>query len=125
MSLDDYLAGRPDRCACGLHVPTQGCACAALAAKARGQATATTANPYGFARVGAVIRQLAATGQPFDANTARPLHGETGPIVGAAFTAAKAAGLIEQVGDTTSTSTSTHGHRVYRWRGTTTGRTAA
>lgn len=93
------------------------CPCPGLAAKAAGQAQATAAHPDERAAVDAAIRQLAATGRPFSANDARALHGVKGGVVGAAFTAAKNAGLIRACGDETSTDAGTHGHRIYRWIG--------
>ena len=121
MTLDAYLATRADRCpGCGHHVPTQGCACAPVAPtvlRDRAQAAASAAHPDERAAVDAAIRQLAATGRPFSANDARTLHGVRGGVVGAAFTAARKAGLIAPCGDETSSDPGTHGHRVYQWRG--------
>lgn len=112
------LETRPGRCSgCGFHVATQGCSCAGLAAKAKGQAIATAARPDDRAKVEAAIRQLAAAGRPFSANDARAIHGVTGGIVGATFTALNKAGVIEPAGDVDSTGKSAHGHRIYKWRG--------
>lgn len=117
--LDTYLATREDRCPdCGFHVATQGCACAGNAAKAQGQAIATNARLDDAGRVDAAIRLLAATGREFSSNEARGLHGVTGPVVGARFTAARKAGLIRSVGFTESTAESTHAHPVRLWVGT-------
>lgn len=69
------------------------------------------------ARVAAAIRQLAATGQPFSANTARAIHGVRGGVVGATFNALKAEGVIVPVGAETSTSRETHGKQVALWIG--------
>lgn len=119
MSLDAYLAGRAGRCrSCGFHVATQGCACAGRAAKAQGQAIATAARLDDAGRVDAAIRLLAATGREFSSNEARGLHGVSGPVVGARFTAARKAGLIRSVGFTTSTDPGTHAHPVRTWVGT-------
>ena len=116
MSLDAYLSGRPDRCpGCGHHVATQGCACAGLTEKARGQAIATAAHLDDASRVDAAIRLLAATGREFSSNEARGLHGVTGPVVGARFTAARKAGVIRATGFTTSTDPGTHAHPVRTW----------
>ena len=117
-SLDAWLKSRSDRCpGCGFHVKSQGCACAGLAAKAKGQDIAANAHPDERSRVEAAIRQLAATGMPFSANDARAIHGVKGGVVGAAFTALRKEGVIKPIGDETSTDPGTHGHRVYRWQG--------
>lgn len=119
MTLDAYLATRSDRCpGCGHHVAMQGCACAGIAAKAKGQAATTAAHMDDAGRVDAAIRLLAATGREFSSNEARGIHGVTGPVVGARFTAARKAGLIRAVGFTTSTEKSTHAHPVRTWIGT-------
>lgn len=118
MSLDDYLRARMDRCSgCGRHPDAQGCICAGLRAKWEGQAIATAAHSNEAARVDAAIRQLAATGREFSSNDARGLHGVTGGVVGARFTAARKAGLIRAVGFTTSTDPGTHAHPVRTWIG--------
>lgn len=119
MTLDAYLATRPDRCAgCQHHVATQGCSCVGRAEKERGQAIATSASLDDAGRVDAAIRLLAATGREFSSNEARGLHGVTGPVVGARFTAARKAGLIRSVGFIESTAESTHAHPVRLWVGT-------
>lgn len=125
MTLDDYLRAQPGRCAsCGVHIATQphlhkgGCLPTGQRLRDQGMAAAAEARPDDRARVDAAIRTLAATGKPFSANDARDLHGVTGGVVGAAFTAARKAGLIRAVGDEGSNSESTHGHRIYRWVGT-------
>ncbi len=82
-----------------------------------GQATASDARPDDRAKVDAAIRQLAALGREFSANDCRALHGVTGPVVGAAFTAARKAGLIRAVGFTTSDEAKTHAHPVRVWTG--------
>ena len=89
---------------------------AAIAARDQGQAVASEAHPDERARVDAAIRQLAATGQPFSANDARAIHGVKGGVVGAAFTAARKAELIERVGREPSDSAATHGHEIGRWQ---------
>lgn len=116
MSLDAYLARRADRCpGCGFHVATQGCACAGLAEKAAGQARVAAARTDDAAKVDAAIRHLAATGREFSSNEARGLHGVSGPVVGARFTAARKAGLIRATGFVTSTDPGTHAHPVRTW----------
>lgn len=82
-----------------------------------GQSAAFDARPDDRAKVDAAIRQLAALGQPFSANDAREIHGVKGPVVGAAFTAARKAGLIRAVGFTTSDEAKTHAHPVRVWTG--------
>lgn len=115
-TLDQWLKSRSDRCdGCGYHVASQGCACAGLAAKDRGQAVASAAHPDDRSRVEAAIRQLAATGKPFSANDARALHGVKGGVVGSAFTALHKAGVIRHVGSEPSTSEATHGHPIGKW----------
>ena len=118
MSLESWSRNRADRCSgCGFHVATQGCACAALAAREKGQEIASAAHPDERSRVESAIRNLAATGRPFSANDARKLHGVKGGVVGAAFTALRKEGVIKAVGDETSTDRGTHGHRIYQWVG--------
>lgn len=120
-TIRDHLATLPGRCAHGFDVKTQHpflCACPGLAAKAKGQAIATAAHPSDRAKVEAAVRKLAATGQPFSANDARALHNVRGGVVGATFTALKNEGVIRACGDETSTSETTHGHRLFQWVGT-------
>ncbi len=108
----------PNRCpSCGFDRVHQGCTCVGLALKSAGQSIASAAHPDERARVDAAIRQLAATGRPFSANDCRALHGVKGGVVGAAFTAARKAGLIRACGDDLSSSEATHGHRIYKWVG--------
>jgi hypothetical protein len=115
--LDAWLAAQEDRCpGCGFH-ETQGCACEGNRLKFKGQAIAAAAHPDERAAVDAAIRQLAARGRPFSSNDARPLHNVTGPVVGAAFSAAAKAGLIVRVGYEPSTDPGTHAHPVATWRG--------
>lgn len=97
----------------------------AIRLKHRGQALASAAHPDDRAKVDAAIRQLAATGREFSSNEARGLHGVAGPVVGAAFTAARKAGLIRAVGFTTSTDPGTHAHHVRLWLGVNANRSAA
>lgn len=118
VGLDAYLASLPNRCPHGWHVRTQGCADCGVALKFAGQQLTSAANPDDRARVDAAIRAAAATGRPFSANSIRPQHGVVGPVVGAAFTAARKAGLIEAAGDEISSGKSAHGHRIFQWRGT-------
>lgn len=112
------LAEHEDRCYWGFHVVQhpQLCSCEGLAAKAQGQSLATAAHPTEAAAVDAAIRRLAATGRPFSANDARVIHGVTGGVVGARFTAARKAGLIVHVGYEQSSKASTHAHPVAIWR---------
>ncbi len=116
--LTTSLAAMRGRCVHGWHVETQGCVDCGVALKFAGQSLATAAHPNDRAKVDAAIRQLAATRRPFSANDARRIHGVTGGVVGAAFTAAHKSGLIAPVGDETSTDKGTHGHRIYQWIGT-------
>ena len=90
---------------------------AAIALRDQGQQQASDARPDDRARVDAAIRAAAATGLPFSANSIRSQHGVKGPVVGAAFTAARKAGLIERIGREASTDPGTHGHEVGTWRG--------
>jgi hypothetical protein len=114
--LDAWLRSQPSRCdGCGMHVQTMGCSCAGLAAKAKGQAIVSAAHPDDRSKVEAAIRTLAATGKPFSSNDCRPLHGVSGPVVGAAFTAAAKAGLIRRIGYVASTEPGTHAHPVAEW----------
>src|SRR5690606_6302550 len=112
------LAHLPGRCPHGWHLATQGCTSCGEAGKAHGQAVASAARPDDRARVDAAIRRLAATGREFSSNEARAIHGVSGPVVGAAFTAARKAGLIRAVGYTPSTEPGTHAHPVRVWVGT-------
>lgn len=107
----------PGRCAHGYHLATQGCLDCGTRAKDAGQARTSAAHPDERAAVDAAIRQLAATGRPFSSNDARPLHNVSGPVVGAAFTAAAKAGLIKRIGYEPSTDPGTHGHPVAIWTG--------
>lgn len=91
---------------------------AAIKLKRRGQAIASAAHPDERARVDAAIRAAAATGLPFSANSIRSQHGVVGGVVGAAFTAARKAGLIQRIGREPSSSVSTHGHEIGQWLGT-------
>lgn len=118
MTLRDYLATKADRCpSCHFHIPTQGCACEGNRLKFRGMAVTSAAHPEDRAKVDAAIRTLAARGKPFSSNDARPLHGVTGPVVGAAFQAAARTGLIRRTGYEPSTEPGTHGHPVATWLG--------
>jgi hypothetical protein len=117
MSLQTWLSAQADRCAHGYHRTLQGCVDCGTAAKDRGQAIATAAHPSERAKVDAAIRTLAATGREFSSNNARPLHGVSGPVVGAAFTAAAKSGLIRRVGYEASTDPRTHAHPVATWIG--------
>ena len=107
----------PGRCVHGYHLKLQGCLDCGARGKASGQARTSAAHPSERAAVDAAIRQLAATGRPFSSNDARPLHNVSGPVVGAAFTAAAKAGLIKRTGYEPSTDPGTHGHPVATWIG--------
>jgi hypothetical protein len=118
----DVLSGLTTCCECArraLHAMRKGTRAVhkAFTLRDQGQAQATDAHPDERAKVEAAIRQLAATGQPFSANTCRDLHGVNGGIVGATFTAMRKAGLIERIGREPSTSAATHGHEIGQWRG--------
>jgi len=114
--LGTFLRSRSNRCSgCGYHVETQGCACEGQRLKVAGQSIASAAHPDERAKVDAAIRQLAATGRPFSANDARQIHGVVGGVVGAAFTAARKAGLIRRIGREPSSAKSTHGHEISQW----------
>lgn len=114
--LRTFLATLPGRCAHGMH-ELQGCTDCGVALKFKGQSITTAAHPADRAKVEAAIRQLAASGRPFSSNDARPLHNVTGPVVGAAFSAAAKAGLIKRVGYVSSTEPGTHAHPVAEWIG--------
>ena len=117
-TLDQWLKSRSDRCdGCGYHVASQGCACAGLTAKDRGQAVASAAHPDDRSRVEAAIRQLAATGEPFSSNDCRAIHGVRGGVVGAAFSALAKEGVIRKLGYEASTDPGTHAHPVATWQG--------
>lgn len=107
----------PTRCAHGFHVPSQGCTDCGVAHKFAGQSRATDAHPDDRAKVEAAVRELAATGRPFSANTARAIHGVKGGVVGATFTALHKEGVIRPCGDETSSEPGTHGHRLFQWIG--------
>lgn len=115
--LRDYLATRADRCPHGWNLDLQGCMDCGLSQKFAGQSATTAAHPTDRAAVEAAIRKLAATGEPFSANSARPLHGVTGPVVGATFTALAKAGVIRRIGYVASTDPGTHAHPVAEWVG--------
>lgn len=94
---------------------------AALAdrAKGAGQTRAVHTDPEGFERASNAIAELAKLGRPFDAGAVRAWAGpfETGNVIGAAFSAAKKAGLIQVAGVTTSKAVSRHGGLVRLWEG--------
>jgi hypothetical protein len=95
---------------------------AALAdrAKVTGQGGAAAADPEGFARALEAIAELSAEGEPFDSTDVRAVAGpfERPNVVGAAFSAARKAGLIEVAGYGASRTVSRHGSLVRLWRGT-------
>lgn len=112
------LEHRANRCAHGFDLATQHphlCPCAGLKAKSAGQSRAAAAHPAELASVEAAIRQAAATGQPFSANSIRAVHGVKGGVVGKAFTNMKNAGVIRQVGTEASTDPGTHAHPIGTW----------
>lgn len=113
--LTTHLASLPGRCEHGRHLELQGCSDCGTALKFAGQQRTTTAHPDDRARVEAAVRELAATGRPFSANSARPMHGCTGPVVGAVFSALASEGLIRRVGYVASTDPGTHAHPVAEW----------
>jgi hypothetical protein len=88
-------------------------------AKRTGQARAAQTDPAGFERALKAISVLAEFGNTFDAGDVRAWAGpfETGNVIGAAFSAAKKAGLIRVVGVTTSKAVSRHGGLVRLWEG--------
>jgi len=75
---------------------------ASLSARARvtGQSRAAKTDPEGFERAFQTITTLAELGRQFDAGDVRAWAGpfETGNVIGAAFSAAKKAGLIRVAG---------------------------
>lgn len=118
MTLDDWINAQPGRCSgCGFHVTKQECACAGLAAAVTAMTATRNANPSAASAVEAAVRKLAATGQPFSANTARSLHGVRGGVVGSVFNALRQEGVIRAVGNETSTDRGTHGKSVGLWIG--------
>jgi hypothetical protein len=88
-------------------------------AKDTGQTRAATTDPEGFERASKAIAVLAELGHHFDAGDVRAWAGpfETGNVIGAAFSAAKKAGLIRVAGVTTSRAVSRHGGLVRLWEG--------
>lgn len=113
-----WARNQPGRCPqCGFHLATQGCACEGQRLKFERQADVLAAHPDDRSKVEAAIRQLARTGRPFSANDARKIHGVSGGVVGAAFTALHKAKVIRPVGDEVSTQKRTHGHRIFQWVG--------
>jgi hypothetical protein len=88
-------------------------------AKSTGQSTAAAADPEGFEWALEAIAGLADQGYPFDAADVRAAAGpfERPNVVGAAFSAARKAGLIEVAGYATSRTVSRHGALVRLWRG--------
>lgn len=118
MSIDTWTRSRADRCpGCGFHPAMQGCACEGQRLKFTRQADALAAHPDERSKVEAAIRRLAASGREFSANDARALHGVSGGVVGATFTAMRQLGVIRPVGHETSTKGNTHGKPVARWVG--------
>ena len=88
MSLDAYMASRPDRCpGCGYHVERQGCRCDGSAGKAAALAAVTATTPDTTRqRIDAAILRAAATGDEFSANDIRgDLLGVPGQQIGPRF----------------------------------------
>jgi hypothetical protein len=115
------LDTRADRCSNGfaqVHHDGGLCTCPGLALKSAGQARTLAAHPDDRAKVEAAIRQLAATGHPFSANSARAIHNVRGGVVGAVFSALASEGLIRRVGYVASTDPGTHAHPIAEWIGT-------
>lgn len=94
---------------------------ASLAAQAKGtgQGRAVNADPEGFERASNAIVALAALGSPFGADEVRAWGGpfQFPNVIGAAFSAARKAGVIRSAGVTTSKATSRHGGLVRLWEG--------
>jgi hypothetical protein len=88
-------------------------------AKITGQSGAASADPDGFERALQAIAGLIEDGYPFDAADVRAAAGpfDHPNVVGAAFSAAKKAGLIEVAGYSASRNVSRHGSLVRLWRG--------
>lgn len=88
-------------------------------ARVSGQDCGRTADPDGFGRASKAIAQLAKLGRPFDAGDVRAWAGpfESPNVIGAAFSAARKAGLIRSAGVTTSRAVSRHGGLVRLWQG--------
>jgi hypothetical protein len=88
-------------------------------AKVTGQGRAAAADPERFERASKAIATLAELGRTFDAGDVRAWAGpfSTGNVIGAAFSAAKKAGLIRVAGVTTSKAVSRHGGLVRTWEG--------
>ena len=89
-------------------------------AKTTGQGgRAVAADPEGFERVSKAIAELAEAGEEFTADDVRAWSGpiSSPDVIGAAFSAAKKAGLIRVAGVTTSKAVSRHGGLVRLWEG--------
>ena len=92
----------------------------ALRAAVTGQESARKADQDGFDAALEVIRDLAMDGAEFSADDVRTFaRAYAGPAVGAAFAAARRAGLIVCVGFGVSDAPSRHGGLQRRWRGAT------
>ena len=89
------------------------------AAKTTGQRGAVAADPEGFRRALEAIATLAGEAYPFDAADVRAVAGrfQSPNVVGAAFSTARKAGLIEVAGYVPSRNVSRHGALVRLWRG--------
>ena len=88
-------------------------------AKVTGQARAIQTDPEGFRRAARAIAVLAEFGNQFDADDVRAWAGpfESPDVIGAAFSAAKKAGIIRVAGTTTSKSVTRHGGLIRLWEG--------
>jgi len=88
-------------------------------AKRTGQGRAVQTDPEGFRREARAIAVLAEFGNQFSADDVRAWAGpfESPDVIGAAFSAAKRAGLIRVAGVTTSKAVSRHGGLVRLWEG--------
>jgi hypothetical protein len=88
-------------------------------AKRSGQARAVQTDPEGFERAARAIAVLAEFGNQLSADDLRAWAGpfESPDVIGAAFSAAKKAGLIRVAGTTTSKAVSRHGGLMRTWEG--------
>lgn len=88
-------------------------------AKLTGQAKAARTDPEGFERAAKAIAVLAEFGNGFSADDVRAWAGpfESPDVIGAAFSAAKKAGLIRVAGTTTSKTVTRHGGLIRLWEG--------
>lgn len=125
MSLLEALRTLPGRCqSCGAHVQTQGhkATCTPEARRDAGIAAAEDhADPRIVLTVDAVIRELAASGQPFSANDVRKRVSAPGRgLAGARVRAALQRRQLRQVGEVKSDLGSTHAKPIGLYVGATT-----